>query len=76
MEQVKRRKRKQGMRPNELLIVLIAILGILLVAAIFVAGSLRGDAPDPTDATQDQTQQTEPSTQPRPTIELSVADPA
>lgn len=78
MEQVKRRRRKQGVRSNELLIILIAVLAILLVAAILVAGSLRGDSENsnPTDATESQTQQTEPSTKPQPTIELSVVDPA
>ena len=76
MEQVKRRKRKQGIGSNELLVILIAILGVLLVAAIFVAGSLRGgeDTPNPTETTGNQIQQTEPSTQ--PAIELSVTDPA
>ena len=78
MEQVKRRRRRQGVRPNELLVILIAVLGILLLAAIFVAGSLRGDSenPNPTETTGSQTQQTEPSTQPQPTIELSVTSPA
>lgn len=77
MEQVKRRRRRQGVRPNELLIILIAILGILLVAAILVASSLRGgnETPDSSEGTGTETQQTTAPTQTQPPISLTVTDP-
>ena len=76
MEQVKRRRRRQGMRPNELLIILIAILGVLLVAAVLVAASLRGgETPDPSESTPAETQQTSEPTESRPLIPLRVAHP-
>lgn len=75
MEQVKRRRRRRGIRPNELLTILIVILGVLLVAAVLVAGSLRNrtEIPDPTQTTESQ--QTEPPTESRPSIPLEVTGP-